>query len=1091
VVDGSAGEIGGWIVYGVALTGGLILTLRLARRSEVLAPVAIGASVRLAIIIVLHLVSRDHGSSGFFFLDDQDYFGAGARIAEAWSEGTIVNPADEAYAASDQVGYWVLVAATLLPVGRDLLAAKLVNGLLSTATILVAALIARDILGTRAGRWTAWTVALMPTCIWWAAPLMKEAPLALLVSAGVLCVLRLPRGRGYAVGLFAALAALALTRATAALAVASAALLTYLAAAVREREDLDWRYLAPRAGVAAAGLLAALAVLQSTGPFQAYAHTFSSLRETYQGSSSLPIDPVVIGRTMAGPFPWAFGADTDNWLRLLYPGLWVLYPLYALALAGIWRLRHHAEVLLLLVPVIVLVLLAALSAGQAFRARSGVEPLVAVLAVTGVRSWRQTGTLACAAVAVAGLLALANTREAAWLALVALASLGAVASRRLPEQSLPEPLPASPIAEATRRLSRLRHRRLLSEVRPGAEWIEPGLIGLVGLGAGAGSVLAGFYDLSVWGPISVIAITAAGVLLLSRGGIRRGPTLLAWLAIAGVAAWSLASVVWAESADSALTDANRWILYAALFTAMVSLIKSPRNAYLAIGSIAAGAAVVVLYVTADLLSSGGDLFFNNRLNDPLGYINGEAAYLLLPLWPLLAVAERSRSRLLGGGALAIAVVCCGEALLTQSRGMALALLASAALVLALVPGRPRRLCLIAMVAGALAVLAAGPLGDFTGSSETPGDDEIRSYTLLVLALAAGAGLAWGAVSWAWDRLGERLGAERASPAGRVALAAVLVVGVLASLPAASSLPGSVRDQYDDFTSLRDVQSDNRFASGGGNRYDYWRVAWDQFRDHPIRGVGAGNFATTYYRERRTSEAIRQAHSIEMQALGETGLIGALVLATFLATGCWAIRARAREGSADSDPALAVAAGGIFAFWLAQTSVDWLHLIPGLTAAALISAAALLQPWSRAPERRPRGVWAYAALAGVVVIAAGSMALVSRQFLAQHQWSVGISALVDDPRTTLTRANEALDLNDQYVNAYRLEAAAYARLGSYARSRDALLAAIDLEPSDSVNWVLLGDLQSRRGLRLTARRSYGRALELNPREPGLRALVRRS
>ncbi len=158
---------------------------------------------------------------------------------------------------------------------------------------------------------------------------------------------------------------------------------------------------------------------------------------------------------------------------------------------------------------------------------------------------------------------------------------------------------------------------------------------------------------------------------------------------------------------------------------------------------------------------------------------------------------------------------------------------------------------------------------------------------------------------------------------------------------------------------------SRFTTGAGNRYDYWRVAVDQFADDPLKGVGAGNYDRTYFLERRTTEDIRQAHSIELQTLGELGLVGGILLAVFLVAIGAGFARRARAAKDDLRVrGLTVAAGGTFAVWLVHTSVDWLHLIPGLTGIALCSAAVLVGPW-----RRQRAEGTSRARLAVVAVAA--------------------------------------------------------------------------------------------------------------------------
>ncbi len=71
----------------------------------------------------------------------------------------------------------------------------------------------------------------------------------------------------------------------------------------------------------------------------------------------------------------------------------------------------------------------------------------------------------------------------------------------------------------------------------------------------------------------------------------------------------------------------------------------------------------------------------------------------------------------------------------------------------------------------------------------------------------------------------------------------------------------------------------------------------------------------------------------------------------------------------------------------------------------------------------------------------------------------------------------------------MKSAAYARLGRYRASRSVLEEAIALEPHDHLTWALLGDLEARRGKFRAARRNYRRSLELNPRNPFVRDLVK--
>ena len=377
------------------------------------------------------------------------------------------------------------------------------------------------------------------------------------------------------------------------------------------------------------------------------------------------------------------------------------------------------------------------------------------------------------------------------------------------------------------------------------------LIAFIAVSCGLSPFLYGFYDVSVWGPIALGLLAALLGLAIARPAVPRRPALIAAGALAGLWLWALFSIGWAESADQALTEANRWLLYAALFAVLVLLLKDDRLGMLVI---AAGAAVILAlgaYVAIRMLAgSGEELFLGGRLNEPLGYINGQAGYLLLGIWPLLALAERARNPLLAGGGLAGATFLGSLVLLCQTRAVVPAVLLSALLLVVAVPGRTRRGWAL-VVAGVGVAACIGPILDVYDSvrgSRPPQDSELQTAALAILLAAGAAGVLWAAAT-AWvARMGTRGATVR-----RVAWVPLALAALVSLVVAAAALDDPVdrvRAEYNAFTQLAGESDDSsRFAAGGGNRYDYWRVAAGQFADNPIRGVGAGNFDSTYFLER--------------------------------------------------------------------------------------------------------------------------------------------------------------------------------------------------------------------------------------------------
>jgi hypothetical protein len=370
--------------------------------------------------------------------------------------------------------------------------------------------------------------------------------------------------------------------------------------------------------------------------------------------------------------------------------------------------------------------------------------------------------------------------------------------------------------------------------------------------------------------------------------------------------------------------------------------------------------------------------------------------------------------------------------------------------------------------------------------QPPSHDVLSKAALALVASSALVGAAWAVAC--------RL-AGRAAPGARRVSVGVLIAGAcvmaVVALSAVHDPVGRVKQQYNAFVQLRaQPGGSSRFVSGGGNRYDYWRVAVDEFQSSPFRGVGAGNYDRDYFLERRTTEDVRNPHSIWLQALGELGLVGGLLVLVFVVAVLAGFARRVRAGRRDpAQTALAVAAGGTFLVWLLHTSVDWLHLIPGLTGIALCAAAVLVSPWRPGSAGgHPRRRTAITAVAGVVAVV-GAIA-VGRVTLADHYRHQGQDAAnAGNAALAIEHARDSLSLNDQALPTYYVLAAGQARLGRYGQARAALAEATRLEPHDFVPWGLLGDLALRRGDLATARRDYGTASRLNPRDPTLRALAR--
>jgi O-antigen ligase len=150
-----------------------------------------------------------------------------------------------------------------------------------------------------------------------------------------------------------------------------------------------------------------------------------------------------------------------------------------------------------------------------------------------------------------------------------------------------------------------------------------------------------------------------------------------------------------------------------------------------------------------------------------------------------------------------------------------------------------------------------------------------------------------------------------------------------------------------------------------NRLRYWEIAWDDFRDHPLLGSGAGSFGNYLLTHDPSAPFSRTAHSLYLQSLAELGPIG-LVLVLAVVAGPLAALAVGRR----RDPLVATAAAG-FTAYVVHAGIDWDWEIPAVTLAGFFCGAGLLvatRPAIPALGIRTRVALAVAAI-GLAVFAA--------------------------------------------------------------------------------------------------------------------------
>jgi O-antigen ligase len=462
---------------------------------------------------------------------------------------------------------------------------------------------------------------------------------------------------------------------------------------------------------------------------------------------------------------------------------------------------------------------------------------------------------------------------------------------------------------------------------------EPAVVSAAAAAAALGVVGGLAFDAGGYFPTAyleggAVALAALGVLLavqLPRYALS-AHALAGLGALALLAAWTGLSAAWSPAPDTALADMQRDLLYVALFGLGLLAAGSGRHAVL-LGYVVL--AVIVAIISAGLLH--GDT--GDRLSYPLTYWNAFGALAAVGVVLAAGIGSDPRAPVLVRALSGAAVVPLADAVyLSLSRGTWLALMVGALVLVALGAHRGSLLLTVG-VSGTAATLA------------------ILGGPVVALTVIAGGVIAAIAAGRASPLLMQAL--HRVVPPLLFALAASAVLAALLGYAvkadaveghtdrALRSAGDFVSRQWQDF--LRPTtgvdQGRARLTTAKGTRSDLYRVAFDGFEANPLRGDGAGGFTVRWMQQRRVYEQVRDAHSLELETLGELGAVGGLLLLAFLVTLGWAAgSARVRPAALPRSHAAAV--GAACSVWVAHSAVDWDWQMPALTGCVLVLAATL-------------------------------------------------------------------------------------------------------------------------------------------------------
>ena len=560
-------------------------------------------------------------------------------------------------------------------------------------------------------------------------------------------------------------------------------------------------------------------------------------------------------------------------------------------------------------------------------------------------------------------------------------------------------------------------------------------------------------------------------------------------------ALTLASSLWASSAEAALIEFDRAALFLVVFLAAV-LASTALHARTWVAGLAGG------IIATSVLSLAGRFFPGllpddavaealpaaaARLSYPVGYWNGLAILAALAVPMLLSLALSARTAPGRGVAVGVVPVAPLVCYLASSRGGFAVLLVG---VVAFLAASGRRWAaggtiLVGLAGSALALAVVATQSTIVdGPLDSPAAaDEGRIAALLAVLICVATGGAYAA-------LASRVRVSPTPRAGRAVIAAAVLFAVAASLLSDPLGRFEAFKQPPPERPAGEFVATHLASSSGSGRWQYWTAGIDAFRDSPLLGQGAGAYEAWWTEHGTLATPVRDAHSLYVEALAETGVLGfALLAGALLTTLVAGIRRTAGDDTAPRELTAGLLAA-VAAFILAL-GIDWMWEQTVVAAVGFACLGLLVGPATLAGPREvlegdpPPGE----STRRIVYLAAGLT--VGWLVLCAQVVPLLTEIKLDDSREAAERGDlvAATEHAMQARNLQPWASTPYLQLALVAEEQGDLQNAdrwIGEATSRATNdwrlWLVASRIETKRGEIETARDSLARARNLNPRSP---------
>lgn len=505
------------------------------------------------------------------------------------------------------------------------------------------------------------------------------------------------------------------------------------------------------------------------------------------------------------------------------------------------------------------------------------------------------------------------------------------------------------------------------------------LLALLGVTA-YGMLKNGLYQDNLWLPVAA-GIFALLFITFFVDGFYGDVTWPGWVLVAllgTLAGIKGLSMTWTISESETVKEILRCSMYLATFLIVLAALSSFRQ----VGPLMDIAVLIVAAVAGyGLLQKISPIQYpvtsldSVRIDSTVDYVNTLAVVLGMGIALALARMTQMRNAVFRGLYAVLILSFLVALYLTASRGGIASLGMGLIFLFVLSSHRLRMLTnlLLLSAPGAWLVFEMRSLdglwrADVPDKLKIADGTTFRNYLIMALVVAFVLQLVYSLLANRYELM----------PMGRRVLG-ILAVGVILLTSCAGAFVvinhyGGIGNTYSTLVTKPDNTKDvnKRLASASiGFRQDYWKVAWESWKEHPLTGTGAGTFQFTWLKDRPIDTGVKQVHNLYLEQGTETGVFAFLVLIAFAAALVgYTARAIWRSRAEGDRRVLLAGLGAVVVTYLISSTIEWHWYIPASTLFFFFLAAVTVKfaakpEWSdseaestpvtgnSAPEEHPR------------------------------------------------------------------------------------------------------------------------------------------